>query len=141
MRSCIFSIITPVFSVTWSSEIILIYWLAAQETFLIIINAENSCAAQYFCGNRDIFYFSGYFCNIINVFTVTFDQFNASLINKSINFLKKVFWTQTYICILYVYMYMCVCVVYIYTHTHTARTHTHICMYTYSIYILVLGND
>ncbi len=26
MRSCIFSIISPVFSVTWSSEIILIYW-------------------------------------------------------------------------------------------------------------------
>ncbi len=40
-QSCIFSIITPVFSVTWSSEIILIYWFAAQETFLIIINVEN----------------------------------------------------------------------------------------------------
>ncbi len=46
-----YSIITPVFSVTWSSEIILICWFAAQETFLIIINVENSCAAQYFCGN------------------------------------------------------------------------------------------
>ncbi len=31
-------------------EIILICWFAAQETFLIIINVENSCAAQYFCG-------------------------------------------------------------------------------------------
>ncbi len=61
MRSCIFSIITPVFSVTWSSEIILICWFAAQERFLIIINVENSCAAQYFCGNRDTFYFSGFF--------------------------------------------------------------------------------
>ncbi len=40
MQSWIFSIITPVFSVTWSSEISLIYWFAAQETF-IIINAEN----------------------------------------------------------------------------------------------------
>ncbi len=29
-------------------------------------------------------------CNIINVFTVTFDQFNASLIHKSFNFIKKV---------------------------------------------------
>ncbi len=47
---CIFSIITPVFSVTWSSEIILIFWFAAQETFLIIINVENSCAAEYVCG-------------------------------------------------------------------------------------------
>ncbi len=30
------------------SEIILICWFAAQETFLIIINFENSCAATYF---------------------------------------------------------------------------------------------
>ncbi len=27
------------------SEIIIICWFAAQETFLIIINVENSCAA------------------------------------------------------------------------------------------------
>ncbi len=82
MRSCIFSIITPVFSVTWSSEIILICWFAAQETFLIIINVEDSCAAQYFCGNRDAFYISKeqhlfeieIFCNFRNDFTVTFDQ-------------------------------------------------------------------
>ncbi len=33
------------------SEIILICWFAAQETFLIIINVENSCTASYFCGN------------------------------------------------------------------------------------------
>ncbi len=37
MRSWIFSIITPVFSVTWSSEIILIWWFAALETCIIII--------------------------------------------------------------------------------------------------------
>ncbi len=29
------------------------------------------------------------FCNIINVFTATFDQFSASLLNTSMNFLKK----------------------------------------------------
>ncbi len=29
------------------------------------------------------------FCNIINVITVTFAQFNAFLLNKSINFFKK----------------------------------------------------
>ncbi len=61
MRSCISSIITPVFSVTWSSEIIIIYWFTAQETFLIIINVENSRAAQYFCGNCDTFNFSAFF--------------------------------------------------------------------------------
>ncbi len=36
-QSWIFSIITPVFSVTWSSEIILICWFTAQETVLIFI--------------------------------------------------------------------------------------------------------
>ncbi len=56
MRSCIFSIITSVFSVTWSSEIILIYWFTAQETFLIIINVENSCTASYFYGNYNIIF-------------------------------------------------------------------------------------
>ncbi len=47
MQSWIFRIITPVFSVTWSSEIILICWFAAQETFLIIINVENSCCFMF----------------------------------------------------------------------------------------------
>ncbi len=41
------------------SEIIIIYWFAAQETFLIIISVQNSCAASYFCGNRSIY--SGFF--------------------------------------------------------------------------------
>jgi len=40
------------------SEIILI------ETFLININVENSCAASYFCGNSDPFYFQDSFLNI-----------------------------------------------------------------------------
>ncbi len=29
------------------------------------------------------------FCNFINIFTGTFDQFNVSLMNKSINFFIK----------------------------------------------------
>ncbi len=82
-------IITSVFSVTWSSEIILICWFAAQETFLIIISVEK-CAASYFCGNWCILFFRilwliesskeqhlieiEIFFNIINVFTVTFDR-------------------------------------------------------------------
>ncbi len=70
----------------------LIYWFAAQETFLIIINVENSYAAQYLCGNRDAFNFfrihrwikssKEIFWNSKNVFTGTFHQFNASLLNK-----------------------------------------------------------
>ncbi len=49
--------------------------------FLIIINVEN-----YFCGNRDTFNFfrdsrMNNTYNTVYVFTVTFDQFNVSLIN------------------------------------------------------------
>ncbi len=45
------------------------------------------------------------FCNIINVFIITFDQFKASLLNKSINFYnffpkqlkkKKLYWLQAF---------------------------------------------
>ncbi len=64
------------------SEIILIYWFPAQETFLIIINVENSCAGKYFCENHETLSFRilwwtesskeqhlfeiEIFCNIIN---------------------------------------------------------------------------
>ncbi len=41
-QSFIFSIITPVFSVTWSSEITTICWFAAQKTFLCIISVDNT---------------------------------------------------------------------------------------------------
>jgi len=34
-------------------EIIVICWFGAQETFLLIINVENICAAEYFCGIQD----------------------------------------------------------------------------------------
>ncbi len=37
--------IIQVLCLTWSSEIILICWFAAQETFHIIINVENSCSS------------------------------------------------------------------------------------------------
>jgi len=40
MQSCTFSIITPVFSVTWPFRN-----HSAQERFIIIINVGKSCAA------------------------------------------------------------------------------------------------
>ncbi len=46
------------------------------------------------------------FCNIINVFTDTFDQFNASLLNKSKNFLKKKRFTDPKHLIGSVYLYL-----------------------------------
>ncbi len=44
------------------------------------------------------------FCNIINVFIIIFDQFKASLLNKSINFYnffpkktkQKLYWLQSF---------------------------------------------
>ncbi len=88
MRSWIFSIITPVFSVTWSSEIILI-WFDAQETFLIIINVEKLWklwCILFFRIHRWIESSRTVFMWIINVFTGTFDHFNASLMKKILFF-------------------------------------------------------
>ncbi len=58
MRSCIFSIITQSSVPHYPSEIIIICWFDAQETFIIIIiNVENSSYfASYFSGNCDNFY-------------------------------------------------------------------------------------
>ncbi len=55
---------------------------AAQVTF-IIINDENDSLM-----NRKLIYLK-LFCNIIKVFALTFDQFNALLLNKSITPPKK----------------------------------------------------
>ncbi len=69
----------------------------------------------------DTFYFSGFtdehkslkeqhlfeieiICDIINDFTVTFDQFNVSLMNKSTAFLKKILLTPIIIRLKYLYI-------------------------------------
>ncbi len=81
------------------SEIIIICWFAAQETFLIIIFFENSCSATYFLWKLwHILFFRilrwiEIFCNI-NVFTVHFDQFNAPLLKKS-TIIICTYWPQT----------------------------------------------
>ncbi len=78
--------------------------ICCSETFLIIINVENSCAASYFVETA-IHFFSGYltkrkfkgkhlfeieiFCNTINVFIAIFYKFNASLLSKILISLKK----------------------------------------------------
>ncbi len=55
--SCIFNIVIPVFSVTWSSEIIIICSFAAQETFIIIIiTVNNSWTPECVCENSDTFF-------------------------------------------------------------------------------------
>ncbi len=73
MLSWIFIIITAVFSVTWSSEIILIYWFAARELFLFIIKVENQGAASYFCGS------------------VLHFIFQDSLINRKLKIIAEIF--------------------------------------------------
>ncbi len=74
------------------SEITLIWWFA-QETCIIIISAEISSTASYFHGNHytwnwNIKIRNIYFTNM-KAFTVTFDQLNASLLNKIIYLLKN----------------------------------------------------
>jgi len=63
----------------------------AQETFLNL-NVENSFFFQDRFMNRkleqDLFDIE-FFCNNEEVFNVTFDQFNACLLDKSNNFFKK----------------------------------------------------
>ncbi len=108
-KSWIFSIITPFFSVTWSFRNHLC-WFAAQETFLIF--KMLCCLIFFFCGNSDMFFrilwwiertktaFTwniNLFCNIINVFTVIFDQIKASLLNTRRK--KKIFWLKVSILI------------------------------------------
>ncbi len=70
-----------VFSVTWSSEISLICWFAAQETFLIIINVDNSCAASFFM-ETDI-YILGFF---------DAHKFKNSIFCKKLYFAKQKFY-------------------------------------------------
>ncbi len=41
------------------------------------------------------------FCNIINVFTITFDQFNASLLNQSVNSVKGLVHPKMKICLFF----------------------------------------
>ncbi len=53
------------------------------QTLFIIINIDNSCVPSHLCGHRSIYLKK---INIINVFAVTFDQFNASLLNMNIAF-------------------------------------------------------
>ncbi len=78
---------------------------------MIIINVENSHAAQYFCGNIiHLIYFRIHrliesskeqrlsdieiFCSIMNIYNVTFDHFNASFMNKRTDFLQKILLKQ-----------------------------------------------
>ncbi len=74
------------------SEIILICWFAAQETFLIVIGVENSCAASYFCEYRDTFLFQQklvllFIKDVLNESKVTFIMLQKISIVSS----KKVF--------------------------------------------------
>ncbi len=46
----------------------IIFQKSFKETFLVIINVENTCAASYFCGKCDTFFQqNSIFFNIANV--------------------------------------------------------------------------
>ncbi len=85
-------------------QIILICWFGAQETFMIIIiisvqnisifvkkiffqdSLMNRKFRTEFTWNRILFY--KYY--IIHAFTVTFDQLNVTLLNKTSNYFQKI---------------------------------------------------
>jgi len=61
-----------------------------------IINAENSCIQLFFSGffdeykvQKTEFIWNTILCYIINLFSVTFDKFNSSLMNKSIDYFPQ----------------------------------------------------
>ncbi len=47
-------------------------------------------------------YLKQIFFNITNVFTITFDQFNASFLNKSINLFQNILLTVNFWMIVYI---------------------------------------
>ncbi len=71
-------------------------WFDAQERFIIIINVKNSwklwqtfllwieSSKEQHLFEKEIIW------NTINVIIVTFDKFNASLVNKSTNLIEKI---------------------------------------------------
>ncbi len=88
------------------SETILICCFAAQETFLIIINSfvlSGKCHTFF-----EDSLISGKFKRtaiIQSRNTVTFDEFNAALLSKRINFFKKLFLTTKFWTIVYLKVY------------------------------------
>jgi len=56
---------------------LIIFLFGAQETY---VNVENTCSlifCELFEWKKNVFIWNKIICNIINVFNVTFDQFNA----------------------------------------------------------------
>ncbi len=64
---------------------------------LLNIFVENMMHFLGFSSKEEHLFEIELFCNIIKVFTATFNQFNASLMNKSINFFPtKSYWPKTF---------------------------------------------
>ncbi len=98
MQNWIFSIHYSIFSVTWFFRNHSNMLIFCSRDILLIINVENNCAASYFRGNCGAFFFRILrFIKHLNSFafyTVNY-QFNASLLNKRVNFSKrKSYWHQ-----------------------------------------------
>ncbi len=98
----------------------LIGWFGAKETFIFYFQCWKwSCCFifpevldGYKVKKNSIFLKKKLFCNIINVFTVTFEQFNASLVNKMFNsfLLTLNSWIEAYNDYFYVfYFYALLC--------------------------------
>jgi len=107
MQSWVFSIITPVFSVTWSfrnhSDMLIFYSKSISyyqwwNEFCCLIFLWKPWLIRLIESSKERHLFEiEVFSKIINVLSLTFDHFNAFLQNKSINFfLFKSHWPQTF---------------------------------------------
>ncbi len=106
MQSWICSIITPVFSVTWSlrnhynmlicsSTNIYYYYQFWKKVVLPNIFVETIILWWTESSKEHTLFEMEIFCNILNVFTIIFYQHNASLLNKIIQFSLQWYWILT----------------------------------------------
>ncbi len=106
MQSWIFSIITPVFSITWSlrnhynmlicsSTNIYYYYQFWKKVVLPNIFVETIILWWTESSKEHTLFEMEIFCNILNVFTIIFYQHNASLLNKIIQFSLQWYWILT----------------------------------------------
>lgn len=79
-------------------------YLYIQIIFLIEVNIFVETVIHYFHHSlmKGKLYLKQIFFNITNVFTITFDQFNASFLNKSINLFQNILLTVNFWMIVYI---------------------------------------
>lgn len=79
VKADFFSVITPVFRVTWSFKNHFNMLIRCAWTFLIIINTESSYSALLFCGNNYTFFQNSLMYEISKEQHLLYKQFKTNL--------------------------------------------------------------